>query len=275
MNVTREKSPSVSPVGALLRYWRNARRKSQLSLALDAGVSPRHVCFVETGRSHPSKEMLLVLAETLKIPLREQNSLLRSAGFAPIYTESTPDLNSEHLAPVRTALDAMLAGHEPFPAVVMNRHWDLIKTNNAANRLFGYLLEGMEWTGPANVIKMMFSPYGLRPHVQNWEAVAEMLIQRMHREAVGGVFDTQTEALLQEVLAYPDVPAQWKRPVVQEHMLPILPVVFEKGDKCFKFFSTVTTLGTPQDVLLQEIRIESFYPFDSQTEAHTKSLIDS
>ncbi|HMB93351.1 MAG TPA: helix-turn-helix transcriptional regulator [Rhodothermales bacterium] len=261
-----------SPAGALLRYWRNARHMSQLALALEAEVSPRHVSFVETGRSQPSREMILLLAGTLDIPLREQNALLLAAGYAPIYEEAPPDLASDKLAPVRAALDAILAHQEPYPAVVMNRHWDILLTNRAAERFFGMLLEGTTWEGSPNVVRMMFNPDALRPFVKNWKAVARTLIQRIHREAVGGVLDDTTTALLEEVLALPGVPATWKTPNADQPLSPVIPMTFEKDDRVFNFFSTVTTFGTPQDVLLQEIRIESFFPHDAETRRQAEAL---
>src|SRR5262245_7946462 len=149
-------------IGPLLQYWRRARQMSQLALAHEANVSPRHVCFLETGRAKPSREMVLQLADALEVPLREQNALLLAAGFAPIFRESSIDDSS--LAPIRTAIDAIIAQQEPFPAVVMNRRWDILVTNNAARRFFGWLLGG-DTAVPTNVLRLMFDPRWIRPHV--------------------------------------------------------------------------------------------------------------
>jgi len=251
-----------------LRHWREARHLSQLDLSVEAGVSLRHLSFIETGRSQPSREMIHRLADVMDVPLRERNALLLNAGFAPAYSHASIDLTEPHLAPVRRALDAMLAQQEPFPAVVLSRHWDVLKTNAAATRLFGFLLGQAESNGdPANVVRLMFDPAGLRPFVKNWEAAAEALIRRVHREAVGAVIDQTTRALLDQVLAYPGVPSHWRRPEFDQPLVPVVPVIFEKNGTTFSYFSAVTTLGTPQDVLLQEVRVESFYPMDDDTRA--------
>ncbi len=262
----------ASAGGSLLRRWREARHLSQLALSAEAGVSMRHLSFIETGRAKPSREMIHRLAEVMNVPLRERNALLLSAGFAPGYPEAGIDLAAPQLAPVRLALDAMLAQQEPFPAVVLSRHWDVLKANQAAGRLFSFLLGSGRQEEPANVVRLMFDPGGLRPWVKNWEAAAEALIRRVHREAVGAVLDEKTRQLLQEVLAYPGVPEQWARPELDQPLLPVVPVIFEKEGVTFSYFSAVTTIGTPQDVLLQEVRVESFFPMDIQTREQAEAF---
>jgi transcriptional regulator with XRE-family HTH domain len=266
----RTASKSPSPVGTLLQHWRRTRQMSQLDLATEAGVSARHLCFVETGRARPSREMVLHLASTLDIPLRERNALLLAAGFAPIYREA--NLDAPEVASVRSALDAILRQQEPFPAIVMNRSWDILATNAAASRFFGFLLGATAAAEPANVIRLMFSPQGLRPFVTNWESAAEALLRRVYREAVGGVPDEKTIALLSEILDYPDVPVRWRKPSMEAPLLPVIPISFMKEGTTFNFFSAVTTLGTPQDVTLQEVRIESFFPLDSMTRRNAEDL---
>ena len=261
---------SVSPFGRILQEWRRARGKSQLTLALDAGISPRHLSFIESGRSNPSREMVVLLAGVLGMPLRERNDLLAAAGFAHVYKET--GLGEQELERARIALDFILKQQEPYPAVVMDRHWNLVMTNEGAKRFFGFLLGESSQKGPANVIRLMFDPEGLRPLVADWEATAQGLLQRVHREALGGVPDEETIKLLQEVLAYPDVPASWRTPDLQSGLMPILPVQFRKDGRAFNYFSTVTTLGTPQDITLQEIRIECFFPADEATEQAARQL---
>jgi len=258
-----------SPLGALLQYWRRARRLSQLALASEADVSPRHICFLETGRANPSREMVLHLATTLRVPLRERNTLLLAAGFAPLYRETR--LDAPELEPVRLAVQAILRQQEPYPAVVMNRHWDLLGANEAATRFFQFLL-GDAAKGPANVVRMMCHPDGLRPWVTNWEATAQELLQRVHREAVGGVDDEATIRLLDEVCAYPGVPKRWRIPDLEAPLVPVISICFAKAGRTFRFFSTVTTLGTPQDITLQEIRIECFFPADAETGRNAREL---
>src|SRR5262245_35281149 len=157
----------------------------------------------------------------------------------------------------------------------MNRHWDIVHANEAAERFFGFLLGRRATTEPANVVRLMFDPNGLRPHVSNWEAVAEALLQRVHREAVGGVTDAATAKLLAEVLAYPGVPRRLSVLNLAAPSVPVIPVCFRKGDQAFNYFSTVTTLGTPQDITLQELRIECFFPADTPTEDRARALRDS
>jgi transcriptional regulator with XRE-family HTH domain len=271
--VQTEVAPAkTSTVGSLLQYWRKVRHMSQLALANEADVSPRHVCFVETGRAKPSREMVLLLAQVLDVPLRERNALLLAAGFAPMYKET--NLDAPELGQVRIALDAILRQQEPFPAVVMNRVWDVIGTNEAAQRFFTFLLGPSAASGPANVIRMMFDPRKLRPFVDDWESIAEALVQRVHREAVGGVRDEATARLLDEILGYPDVPRRFRKPSVTTAMVPVLPVRFTKEGKRFNYFSTVTTLGTPLDVTLQEVRIECFFPADRLTAELARELRD-
>ncbi len=242
-----------------------------MALAHEADVSPRHVCFVETGRAKPSREMVLQLATALDVPLRERNALLLAAGFAPVYGEAR--LDAPEVAPVRNALNAILRQQEPFPAVVLNRQWDIQQTNTGAARFFASLLGGRAPVGTPNVLRLMFDPTALRPHVTNWETVAETLVRRSHREAVGGVQDPALSKLLAEVLAYPGVPPRLRSPNLVDPQLPVVPVCFAKDGVAFDFFSTITTLGTPQDVTLQELRIECFFPANAETEERARRLL--
>jgi transcriptional regulator with XRE-family HTH domain len=258
-------------IGMLLQYWRRTRNLSQLALAHEADVSPRHVCFLETGRARPSREMVLLLADALAVPLRERNALLLAAGFAPMFREST--LDDPELAPVRTAIEAILAKQEPYPAVVMNRHWNIVATNRAAATFFGMLLAGRTLPGPDNVLRLMFHPEGLRPAVENWDLVAHALIHRVHREAVGGALDDTGRQLLSEILDYPGVPSRWRTADLGAALLPVVPVSFRHGDRTFRFFSAVTVVGTPQDITLQELRIECFFPLDQATATASARLL--
>jgi transcriptional regulator with XRE-family HTH domain len=239
-------------------------------LALAAEVSPRHVSFVETGRAQASREMVLALAGALDVPLREQNTLLVAAGYAPMRRESS--LDSPELAPARTALEAILRHQEPYPAVVMSRRWDVVASNQAASRFFGFLLGPSPPPDPVNVIRLMFDPNGLRPSVANWEEAAEALVRRTHREAVGGVVDEATAELLEEVLAFPGIPRSWRHLRPETPLHPVVPVRFRAHGRAFDYFSTVTTLGTPQDITLQELRIECFFPMNAETEREAREL---
>ena len=201
--------PGPSPVGRLLQHWRRVRRMSQLDLAVEAQVTPRHVSFVESGRARPSREMVLALAGALDVPLRERNQLLLAAGYAPLHRET--GVEEPAMAQIRGALDQVLRHHEPFPAVVLDRHWDILMANAAATAMFAWLLGRARSERPANVLRLMFDPDGLRPFVANWDQVAEALVQRVHREAIGGVPDPDTAALLQELLALPRRPGPLAR----------------------------------------------------------------
>lgn len=258
--------------GRLLAEWRRVRGASQLDLATRADVSPRHVSFVETGRSKPSREMVLQLAGALDVPLRERNALLLAAGFAPLYRETK--LDAPELDAARRALEFILDHQEPYPAVVLDRHWNILSMNGAGQRFVGLLTEGQPAIpGAPNVVRSVFHPHGLRPWIANWEEVASHLVQRVHREAVGGVTDDPTKRLLREVLSYPGVPERFRSPDVETAISPLVALDFRKGDVAARFFSTVTTLGTPQDVTLQEVRVECFFPADRATEAVARSLL--
>jgi transcriptional regulator with XRE-family HTH domain len=262
------RTEAAPAIGALLQYWRRARNLSQLALAHEANVSPRHVCFVETGRAKPSRDMVLLLADTLAVPLRERNALLLAAGFAPMFRESR--LDAPELAPVRTALAAILKQQQPYPAVVMDRHWDIVAANEVATRFFSVLLDGRTPAVAGNVLRLMFHPDGLRPRVENWEDVAHALIRRVHREAVEGTLDDAGRALLAEVLDYPSVPERWRAPELGVPLVPVVPVTFRHGEEAFRYFSAVTVLGTPQDITLQELRVECFFPLDEATAASAR-----
>ena len=252
-------------MGPLLQAWRRQRGKSQLALALEAGVSARHLSFIESGRARPSREMVMLLGECLEVPIRERNTLLTAAGFAAAYREEA--IGAPALAPVRRAIDLILARQEPWPAVVMDRSWNLLEANQGARRLFARLLEGREVPGPPNVLRTLFHPEGVRRYVANWNAVAGALIRRVYRESIGGSPDQPTAALLAEIVDLAGIPL---RTLLTSAVLPdsaLFPVSFRHGDLELDFFSTLTTLGTPRDATLQEIRIESFFPATSRTEA--------
>jgi len=256
-------NPRVKPteyeLGYLLRYWRQQRGKSQLDLSLDAGVSQRHISFVESGRSVPSREMLLCLSQTLDIPLRERNVLLLASGYAPIYVESAWD--APEIEPVRRALDHVLTQHEPHPAVVLDRYWNVLRTNEAAPRFFGLFLDLSLRKGPKNILHLMLDPEGMRPFVDNWEEVASGLLQRVQREAVGRVVDKKTMELLSDLKKYPGVA---DLNLSQKNHLPVQPITFVKDGIRFSYFSMISTIGTPQCITAQEFRIECMFPVEPQ-----------
>jgi transcriptional regulator with XRE-family HTH domain len=250
------------------------RGKSQLALALDAGVSARHLSFVESGRSQASREFLLALADALDVPLRERNLLLAAAGFAAMYPETA--LTAEELTQLWSALRRLLDHQEPYPAVVLDRQWNVVQTNRAAPRLFGHFIDPQLIPQPPNLLRTMFNPAGMRPWIANWDEVSSGLVQRVFREAVGGIPDERTMALLRELQAYP--PAAPAEPLTMGRALPFHPVNFKKGALELSFFSMITSVGAPLDITAQELRIEAFFPADAVTEAfaqHNLRSIDS
>jgi transcriptional regulator with XRE-family HTH domain len=245
-----------------LRTWRAARHVSQLDLALDANVSARHLSYVESGRARPSRELVLRLAEALQVPLRERNALLLSAGYAPLYRET--DLGTPEMAEAQRAVEFILAQQEPYPAIVLDRHWNVLLANDATRRFLARFPE-CALPGPANGPRMIFHPQGMRPFIQNWEDVAARFIQRLHRQAAANPSDAATRELLDELLGYPGVPSRWRLPDLDGAPAPLWPICYRRNEQTFRFFSTITTFGTPQDVTLQELRIECFFPADAAT----------
>lgn len=263
--------PAPTRLGALLREWRAARRLSQLDLALDANVSPRHLSCVETGKSQPSREMITRLADALDMPLRERNALLVAAGYAPRYPETA--LATPELAQVRRAIEFILAQQEPYPAFVLNRHWDVLMANAAATRVNAFVMHGRAGRH-ANMIRQIFDPEDLRGAVDNWEEVAGDLIRHLHGEVAAAPSDDVARALLDEVLAYPGVPARWRLRDVETAPTPLLTTVLRRDEHRLRFFSTITTFGTPRDVTLEELRIECCFPVDDATTRLCRRLAD-
>jgi transcriptional regulator with XRE-family HTH domain len=258
---------SVAPVGELLRSWRSARRVSQLDLALEAGVSARHLSYVETGKSQASREMIVRLAEALEMPLRECNVLLGAAGYAPIFPESA--VGAPALAPMRRAIDLILQHQEPYPAFLLDRRWDMVATNRAATRVVNYLRGGSAHT---NMLRQFFDPNDLRACVVNWEEIARDLMRHLHDVVAAAPSDAKARALLDEVLSYPDVPSQWRVRELGATPTPLLTVVFRKGSQELRFFSTIATFGAPHDVTLEELRVECAFPADDPTAELCKTL---
>src|SRR6516165_7729836 len=225
-------SKQAGELGELLRYWRDARGKSQLDLSLDSGFSQRHLSFIESGRSTPGRQALLDIAQALDIPLRERNTLLLSAGYAPIYSEST--WNAPEMQSTTKALERVLRQHEPFPAIVMDRYWNVLMTNDSAPRFFNCFIDMAARKGPRNVLHLIFDPKGMRPFIANWEDVAAGLFQRGYRESIGRVVDEKTKELLATLQAYPDVKTEWEKPHSLS-ALPFIPISFVNKGKVLNF----------------------------------------
>ncbi|WP_162069640.1 helix-turn-helix transcriptional regulator [Burkholderia sp. THE68] len=274
MNAMRPDS-NAPPVelGDLLRYWRDVRGVSQLDLSLEAGVSQRQISFIESGRSVPGRDTLLTLAQTLDVPLRERNALLLAAGYAPVYSEAP--WNAQEMHGVIRALERVVRQHDPFPAIVMDRHWNVLMTNDAAPRFFDCFIDMAAREGPRNMLHLIFDPQGMRPFVADWDIVSRSLLQRVYRESVGHVVDAGTGRLLDELLAYPDVPRDWKtqhgHPAAPT--MPVIPIGFLSEGVVLRYFSMVTTVGAPQNVAAQELRLECMFPADDETEARHRQLL--
>ncbi|HWB99380.1 MAG TPA: helix-turn-helix transcriptional regulator [Bryobacteraceae bacterium] len=267
------KPPERNELGNLLKQWRGTRGRSQLDISVDTGISQRQISFIESGRSVPSRATLIGIAQALEIPLRERNVLLLAAGYAPLYSDAA--WNSDEMKSVGKALQRMLAQHEPYPAIVMDRYWNVLLTNDAAPRFFNCFIDMDARPSPRNMLHLMFDPAGMRPFIANWEALAKTLIQRVFREAVGHIADPRTHDLVKGLLAYPQVQANWKTPEMPS-ALPMIPMSFINDGAVMNYFSLVTTVGTPQTIAAQELRVECLYPVDDETEAlHAKLLAAS
>jgi transcriptional regulator with XRE-family HTH domain len=252
--------------GTSLRYWRGLRHVSQLDLALAADVSSRHVSFLETGRAKPSPEMVSRLADALSLPLRERNALLLAAGFAPGYAERP--LTSPELSQARQAIDLVLRYHDPYPAFVLSRHWDLVMRNRASERVFGWLLQGR--ARDPNIMRQVFSDDGLRPLIVNWDEVARDMLQHLNGQSVQAPDDSVLAALRSEILASRDMPS----PVAEslQAPAPLLTAVYARDGRELRFFSTLSTFGAPYDITLEELRIECMFPGDGPTAAFCREL---
>ena len=271
-------SPALSPqpdmFGPMLRTWRRRRGASQLALALQSGVSQRHVSFLESGRARPSREMVVQLSTALDVPLRQRNAMLLAAGFAPAYRET--NLAAPELLPVRKAIDHMLKQQEPYPAVVIDRLWNLIQANEAANAFTIFLFEGPPPAPPPgkspNILRWLLDPKALRSKISNWEEVARYLVSTTYAEILADGGEPKALAFIEEIMAYPDVPASFRKLRFEERPAPVLTVDYLVGGKALSVFTTIATLGTPQDITLQEVRIECFFPADDRSDALFKSL---
>lgn len=251
-----------APIGILLREWRAMRRMSQMALALEAGISTRHLSFIETGKAQASRETVSCLADVLGMPLRERNALMLAAGFVPRYTE-TPLLEPE-LGRMRQAIEFILKHQEPYPAFVINRRWEVVLANDAAVRVNRFLMKG-DTPRHSNLLHQVFDPEDFRPVIVNWPEVAGRFISLLHEDIAATPSDPGPRQLLSEVLAYPDVPAHWRHRDLEGEPTPILNLVFRSDEGELRFFETITTFAGPRDITLDELRIECSFPVDDRT----------
>jgi transcriptional regulator with XRE-family HTH domain len=260
-----------SGVGQLLRDWRSARGMSQLDLAMEAGFSARHLSFIETGRTQPSRQALLVLAETLEVPLRERNRLLEAGGYAHAYRQTS--LDAEEMKQVRAVLQFILDRHKPYPALVLDRYSNCLMGNGASSRLLESVADPSLIGEHANHLRMVFHPLGARRCIVNWEEVSRHLLGRAERELGHATEDERAMALLAELRSYvgPAKPDRRSNAIRPADVL--LPIHIRTNNLEFCLFSTIMTLGTPQDVTLQELRVETFFPADAASENAWRKLV--
>jgi transcriptional regulator with XRE-family HTH domain len=260
-------SQTRAPIGALVRSWREQRHLSQLDLASDAEISQKHLSFIESGRSAPSREMVLRLAEQLDVPLRERNAMLTAAGFAPVFRHRP--LDDPALVRARSVIDRILKAHEPYPALTIDRHWMMIAANSAVAPMLGgvdpYLL-----TPPVNVLRVTLHPRGLAPLIVNLAEWRAHLLDRLHRQ-FRLTRDPAIDALLKELSAYPaSATRRVERGSLEDEIA--VPLRLRTPGGVLSFISTVTTFGTPTEITLAELSMETFYPADAETAAAMHAL---
>ena len=257
----------------LLRRWRQKRRLSQLDLALSSGVSQRHVSYLESGRANPSRKMILQLSETLEVPLRDRNGWLTAAGFAPVFRSRS--LDDPQMAQVMGAVRMMLTAHEPFPAVALDRAWN-VRMSNRSFDLLGAMLGDDVWArvggDQRNLMRLFFHPQGIRPFITNWSAVGPLIWRRAQREAeaLGGL---EMQAVLDDLAPLQDEESLWS--ASDTALVPVMPFNMDVMGVRISMFAVVATFGTAQDVTADELRIETMFPADAETEALFRSAADA
>lgn len=255
---------------ALLRHWRRARGLSQLDLSLAADVSTRHVSFLETGRAQPSRGMVIRLAATLDVPMRDTNDMLRAAGLEPAF--ATPGVEAVLGGPLGAALDRMLEQHEPFPMVVLDRRYDVVRANRGAQQLIARIVaEPASLKTPINAFHLLFDPRLGRPFVEDWETLAAQLLLRLHREALHDPRNDALRELQEELRAF--VGDDLANVDLGQPSEPIFRLKLRREDLRLAFFGTVTIFSAPQNVTVEELRIESYFPADDATEAACRAVV--
>lgn len=262
---------SIESPGEILRAWRTRRGRSQLHLALEADVSTRHLSFLENDRANPSREMIVHLCDVLEVPLRERNRLLEAAGYARVYRETRlEDPGAQHVGRI---VDLLLASHDPAGAVAVDWGWNVVKANASMIATTAHFSDPeLLAETPPNVMRLMFAPKGMHRFVVNWDEVGPAMVARIRREAE---YEGRPESgeLLDRLLASPAVSKNWSRAGSDGPAPALIPLHLRRGDVDLELFSTITTLGTPQDVTLQELRIETFHPMDARSAATLRELV--
>ena len=265
---TSVRTANVSSLGRLLRHWRDARGLSQLGLALRARVSARHLSFVETGRSQAGRDLVLRLASAMDLPLRDRNAALTAAGYAPVFRHGS--LQTPEMEPVARAVDFMLRKQEPYPAMVVDRLCNILKMNEASGRFLRLFLDPLPH-GSLNIVRLLLEPGPVRAAVLNWSEVAERIIVRLRRDLLAGPDCPELGAMLDELSArVPELPGTGRALAPDASAPPVVPTEFRLGDRRLRLFTTLTSFGSPQDVTLQELKIECSFPADDATDAYLR-----
>lgn len=249
---------------ALLKFWRERRGLTQLDLAFSSEVSSRHISFLETGRAKPSRDMVLRLASVLEVPLRDRNLMLQAADFAPAFQE--PSFERELAPEIAQLFERMLSQHEPFPMVVVNRAFDVLRCNiSAVDLLMRFIAEPSALGQPWNVIDMVLDPRLARPFIVEWNTVARFMLSRVNRELLERPHDSALAACAHRARSYPDVPEAWSTVDLSEQSSPALVARLKRDELDLRFLTTITLLNAPQNIMLEELRIDSYYPLDEAT----------
>ncbi len=257
------------PIGHLLREWRGLRRLSQLDLALESGISTRHLSYIETGKAQAGRGVLARIADVLAMPLRERNALMVAAGYAPHYAETAFDAPA--LDMMRRAVGLIVAHQEPYPAFVLDRYWNVLQVNDGAIRINDLVMSGRQ-SPHGNILHQVFDPADIRAFIVNWEEVAEKFIRHLHQEIAASPGDGRGQALLEDILRYPGVPKDWQHRGALGAPSPILTMTFRSSRGELSFFETITTFSTPRNVTLDEMRIDCAFPADDHTAAVCAAL---
>lgn len=257
----------MSAFGTLFREIRQGRRVSQMDFALACEVSAKHISFLETGRSRPSKGMVLHLAQALQTDLAGTNRLLSAAGYSQVYSEH--DLDAPGMAMIREALEHLLQAHLPYPAVVFDHEYYLMMANQAMQAMMAEMTAlGARFPDRPNFLLSLLDGEGIKPFVDDWENIACHMLQRVYHEHLAGPFRDQPNRLLEQALTVPGVPANWKNHIVDHLDYPVIPFTLNLGEQQLRIFSTIATIGTPLDITAQNLRIEHFFPMDERTKAY-------
>ena len=277
MATRTEPAPTGPPFGQLLRGWRVERKLSQLDVAGDAGMSQRHLSFLETGRARPSRQSILRLAECLDVPLRDRNLWLGAAGFAPAYGEQS--LDADGMALFRQTIETLLSHHEPYPALLLDERWNLVQTNSAALRFFGLFIDPVGvWSDIGSperfqIIRLCLHERGLAPYVENWDEVIYAFLTRARRALSRTPTDTHLAELIEEIERHPAAPEYFKSSGRLTYE-PVLPMKLAKGKVRASLFTMITSFGTAQDITLQALHVETSFPADEETEGLLRALAE-